>query len=79
MRTRGETTMRHVRVVVLALAALATLVVPAWAATAFLVRSYTATSVTGQAINVCGYQYGGTQFERYFPMMTMYPLSVEVE
>lgn len=71
--------MRHVMVIVLALAALATLVVPAWAATAYFVRSYPATSVTGQAINVCVYQYGGTQFERYFPMMTMCPMSVEVQ
>ncbi len=49
------------------------------AATAFLVNFTVSTSVTGQAIYVCVYQYGGTTFERYFPMSAgMCPMSIEI-
>ncbi len=54
------------------------MVAPAWAATAYFVGQRVGTSVTGQAINICTYQYGGQQFEKAFPIGTMCPMSVEV-
>lgn len=51
----------------------------AWGATAYLVSSSMGTSVTGQAINICTYQYGTTQFQRIFPMGQMCPLNIEVQ
>ena len=51
----------------------------AWGATAYLVSQTMGTSVTGQAINVCVYQYGGQQFERYFPLGSRCPWSLNVQ
>jgi len=64
---------RNIIAIALALAA-----ANAQAATAFLVSSRTGSSVTGQAVWICTYQYGGQHFERVFPLSTMCPMSVEV-
>jgi len=45
-------------------------------ATAFLVNFYASTSVTGQFIYVCVYDYAGSRLERY--TTTMCPTSVRV-
>lgn len=39
----------------------------AMAAVAMLVGQRLGTSVTGQGILICTYQYGNQRFERYFP------------
>ena len=51
----------------------------AQAAMATLVRQYMGRSVTGQTIVVCVYQYNGQHFERYHPLGTFCPFTVDVQ
>jgi hypothetical protein len=63
----------------IAIAIVAAVPLQAIAATAYLVGQTTGTSVTGQAINVCTYQYGTQRFQRAYPFGQMCPTSVEVQ
>lgn len=47
--------------------------------TATLVGSRQGTSVGGQAITVCIYQYNGQHFEKPFPMGTNCPISIQLQ
>lgn len=52
----------------------------AYAAMATLVSSRVATSVTGQSIYVCTYQYGGQHFTRTIPLTDgPCPFTIEVQ
>lgn len=47
--------------------------------TATLVGSHIGTSVTGQAVVVCTYTYGGQRFEKLFPIGTNCPISIQIQ
>lgn len=51
----------------------------AFSVMATLINQYMATSVTGQSIKVCVYQYGNSTFEKYFPMFASCPLTIQVQ
>ena len=52
---------------------------PALALTAILVSTRYGTSVSGQSIVICTYTVNGQQFERYYPVGSVCPPSVNVQ
>lgn len=52
--------------------------VSAFAAYANLVNQHYGTSVTGQSIVICVYQYNGQHFEKYLPVGSSCPTSIDV-